>query len=254
MIWILFAGKGKTFTVMVIADKKREPLWVGELELKQNTAGFRPHKIRILKKNGKNVTDEEYYPTKDFIEILKKANRIMVSKETSPKNKEELENLFKAYQLKFETVDICRHCRLQMRFNFLNKSSVKYGKELICPDCAKDELKKALRNSKQHMGDSTMEFFDRVLDRTKDFDKTLSMLSADRLDEATTKYDTVISSKDEKRTPIKSLPIHKRLKDLLLKKSKDLMPVQSLAVESGLLERKNLMIVSATATGKTLIG
>ncbi|WNY28550.1 ATP-dependent RNA helicase DbpA [Methanimicrococcus stummii] len=254
MLWILFAGKGKTFTVMVIEDKKREPSWVGELELKQNTAGFRPHKIRVLKKNGKTLADEEYVPTKDFIEILKKANRVMVSKETSPKNRQELENMLGAYQLKFDTVDICRHCLLQKRFNFLNKSSVKYGKELICPDCAKDELKKALRNSKQHMGDSTMDFFDRILDRTKDFDKTLSMLNADRLDESTTKYDTVVSSKDEKRMPIKALPIHKRLKDLLLKKSKDLMPVQSLAVESGLLKHKNLMIVSATATGKTLIG
>ncbi|MDV0445917.1 ATP-dependent RNA helicase DbpA [Methanimicrococcus sp. At1] len=254
MLWILFAGKGKTFTVMVIADKKREPLWVGELELKQNTAGFRPHKIRVLKRNGKTLADEEYVPTKDFIETLKKANRVMVSRETSPKNRQELEDMLGAYQLKFDTVDICRHCLLQKRFNFLNKSSVKYGKELICPDCAKDELKKALRNSKQHMGDSTMDFFDRVLDRTRDFDKTLSMLNADRLDASTTKYDTVVSSKDEKRMPIKALPIHKRLKDLLLKKSKDLMPVQSLAVESGLLEHKNLMIVSATATGKTLIG
>ena len=254
MLWILFTGKGKTFTVMVIADKKREPLWVGELELKQNTAGFRPHKIRVLKKNGKNAADEEYYPTKNFIEMMKKVNRIMVSKDTSPQNKEELENMLKAYQLKFDTVDICRHCLLQKRFNFLNKSSVKYGKESICPDCAKDELKKALRNSKHHMGDSTMDFFDRVLDRTRDFDKTLSMLNADRLDEATTKYDTVVSSKEEKKKAIKTLPIHKRLKDLLLKKSKDLMPVQSLAVEAGLLERKNLMVVSATATGKTLIG
>ncbi|MDR2944535.1 MAG: DEAD/DEAH box helicase [Methanosarcinales archaeon] len=254
MLWILFAGKGKTFTALIIEDKKREPLWVGELELKQNTAGFRPYKIRVLKKNGKTLSDEEYYSAKEFIDLLKKANRIMVSKETSPKNRGELEDMFKAYQLKFDIVEICRHCLLQKRFNFLNKSSVKYGKEYICPDCANDELKKALRNSKHHMGDAAMDFFDRVMDRTKDFDKTLSMLNADHLDETTTKYDTVVSSKDEKRMPIKSLPIHKRLKDLLLKKSKDLMPVQALAIEAGLLKHQNLMIVSATATGKTLVG
>ena len=254
MLWILFAGKGKNFAVMVIADKKREPLWFGELELKQNTAGFRPHKIRVLKKGGKTLSDEEYYPTKDFIELLKKASRLMISKETSPQKQQETADMLKAYQKEAEIVDICRHCLLVRRFNFINKSSVKYGKERICPDCAKDELQKALRNSKQHMGDSTMEFFERVLDRTKDFDKTLSMLNADRLDENTTKYDTVVSSKDEKTIPIKSLRIHKRLKDLLLKKSKDLMPVQTLAVEAGLLKNENLMIVSATATGKTLIG
>lgn len=254
MLWILFAWKGKNFTVMVIADKKREPLWVGELELKQNTAGFRPHKVRVVKKNGKMLSDEEYYPTKEFIELMKGANRIMSDRDMPATKAEELTDMLKAYQLKADTVNICRHCLLQRRFNFINKSSVKYGKEIICPDCAKDELKKALRNSKQHMGDSTMEFFERVLDRTKDFDRTISMLNAERLDESTTKYDTVVSSKDEKKMPIKSLKIHKRLKDLLLKKSKDLMPVQTLAVEAGLLENKNLMIVSATATGKTLIG
>ncbi|MCL2863117.1 MAG: DUF5814 domain-containing protein [Methanimicrococcus sp.] len=254
MLWILFAWKGKSFTVMAIADKKREPLWTGELELKQNTAGFRPHKVRVVKREGKVLSDEEYYPTKDFTELMKKANRIMTARDTPVIKTEELTCMFKAYQLKNDTVDICRHCLLQRRFNFINKSSVKYGKETICPDCAKDELKKALRNSKQHMGDSTVEFFERVLDRTKDFDKTISMLNADRLDESTTKYDTIVSSDNERKMPVKSLRIHKRLKDLLLKKSKDLMPVQTLAVEAGLLEKKNLMIVSATATGKTLIG
>jgi Superfamily II helicase, archaea-specific len=254
MLWILFSGKAKNLAVMVIADKMREPMWVGELELKQNTAGFRPHKVRVLKRNGKALSDEEYYPTKEFVELLKKANRIMISKDMPAEKTAELESLFKAYQLKADIVDICRHCLLLKRFNFLNKSAVKYGKEFICPDCAGDELRKALRNSKHHMGDSTMEFFEKVLERTKDFDKTLSMLNADRLDENTTKYDTVVSSKNEKKMPVKSLRIHKRLKDLLLKKSKDLMPVQTLAIESGLLQNKNLMIVSATATGKTLIG
>ena len=254
MLWILFTGKGKNLAVMVIEDKKREPLWVGEPELKQNTAGYRPHKIRILKKNGKRLSEEEYYPTKEFIELLKKANRIMISKDISPQKHQEITDMLKAYQKEADIVAICRHCLLAGRFNFINKSSVRYGKEMICPDCAKDELQKALRNSKQHMGDSTMEFFERILDRTKDFDKTMAMLNADRLDENTTKYDTVVSSKNEKKLPIKSLRIHKRLKDLLLKKSKDLMPVQALAVDAGLLENKNLMIVSATATGKTLIG
>lgn len=240
--------------MMVIADKKREPLWVGELELKLNTAGYRPHKIRVVKKDGIILTDEEYYPTKEFTELIKKVNRIMISKDMPENKAEELADTLQAYHVEPDTVAVCRHCLLQRRFNFINKSSVKYGRETICPDCAKDELKKALRNSKQHMGDSTMEFFERVLDRTKDFDKTLSMLNADRLDESTTKYDTIVSSEDEKKMPVKSLSVHKRLKDLLLKKSKDLMPVQALAVEAGLLENKNLMIVSATATGKTLIG
>lgn len=254
MQWIVLAEKGQKFSVMVIEDKKKEPLWFGELEIKHNTAGYRPYKIRVLKQNGKEISDEMYVSSKEFIELLKKVNRILISKDTPPEKECQLTDMLLAFQLKYERVKICRFCLLNKRFNFINSASVKYGREMICPDCAKEELKKALRNSKHHMGDSTMDFFNRVLDRTKDFDKTLSLLNADRLDETTTKYDTVVSSKDEKKTPIKSLPIHKRFKDLLLKKSKDLMPVQTLAVDAGLFKNENLMIVSATATGKTLIG
>jgi helicase len=254
MLWVVFAGKGQKFSVMVIEDKKKEPLWFGELEMKQNTAGYRPHKIRVLKKEGKELSDEEYVPSKTFLELLKKAGRIIISKDTPPEKDCQLTDMLLAFQLKYERAAICRFCLLGKRFNFINKSSVKYGKEVICPDCAKAELKKALRNSKQNMSDATIEFFENVLNRTKDFDKTISMLNVTRLDDDVTKFDTVFSSSEEKKTAIKTLPIHRTFKTLLLKKSKELMPVQTLAVDAGLFERKNLMIMSATATGKTLIG
>ncbi|WP_338097046.1 DUF5814 domain-containing protein [Methanolapillus ohkumae] len=239
---------------MIILDKNKEPLWTGELELKENTAGFRPHKIRILKREGKELSDEEYFQSKDFINLLKKANRIMVASGGSPDREKELSSLLCAYQLKYENVNICRFCRMAQRFNFINKSSVRYHKEKICPDCAKDELRKVLKNSRQNMGDTTVDFFYETLLRTKDFEKTVAMLSAGRLDPEVTKYDTVKSVTAEKLTGIKKLPIHKRLKNLLLSKSETLLPVQSLAVDAGLLLGKNLLVVSATATGKTLVG
>ena len=64
MLWILFAGKGNNFTVMIIEDKKKIPLWTGEMELRENTAGFRPHKIRVLSRDGKPVKDESYVQSK----------------------------------------------------------------------------------------------------------------------------------------------------------------------------------------------
>ncbi|MDV0447077.1 ATP-dependent RNA helicase DbpA [Methanosarcinaceae archaeon Ag5] len=254
MLWILFAGKGQKFTVMTILDKKKEPLWTGELELKENTAGFRPHKIRILKREGKELSDEEYIQSKEFINLLKKANRIMIATGCSAAQENELKSMLSAYQLKYEYVNICRFCLLQKRFNFINKSSIRYHKEMICPECAKDELKKVLKNSRQNMGDSTVDFFYETLLRTKDFDKTASLLSADRLDPEVTRYDTIRSAGSEKQFPVKKLRIHNRLKNLLLAKSDQLLPVQSMAVDAGLLDGKNLMVVSATATGKTLIG
>lgn len=59
-----------------------------------------------------------------------------------------------------------------------------------------------------------------------------------------------------KKTELKvdELNISQEFKEILLEKGiKKLLPIQELAVKSGLLEGVNLLIVSATATGKTLI-
>jgi helicase len=53
---------------------------------------------------------------------------------------------------------------------------------------------------------------------------------------------------------LQQLAIDDRLKRSLGKQVSKLLPVQSIAVKSGLLDGKDLLVVSATATGKTLIG
>ena len=60
--------------------------------------------------------------------------------------------------------------------------------------------------------------------------------------------------KVERTIKVKDLPVHDEFKKLLLQQMDELMPVQALSVEAGLLERKNQLIISATATGKTLVG
>jgi len=50
------------------------------------------------------------------------------------------------------------------------------------------------------------------------------------------------------------LPVREELKKILLQQMDELMPVQALSVGAGLLDRKNQLIISATATGKTLVG
>ncbi len=254
MLWILFAGKGNNFTVMVIEDKKKIPLWTGEMELRENTAGFRPHKIRVLSRDGKPVKDESYVQSKVLIDLMRKANRIMIANGFSAKRDKELLSMLAGYQLKPVFADVCRFCLLEGRFDFVTKSSVICNNERICMDCAKKELLKALRNSRQNFGDSTVEFFEQVLERTKDLDRTIAMLNPEKLDPEVTRYDTVRSFREERKMPVRTLPIHNRLKDLLLKKAKFLLPVQALSVDAGLFEHRNLMVVSATATGKTLVG
>ncbi len=57
------------------------------------------------------------------------------------------------------------------------------------------------------------------------------------------------------RIRIDELPLPEKFKSVLKAEGvNELLPVQSLAVKNGLLEGENLLVVSATASGKTLIG
>ncbi|WP_297490493.1 DEAD/DEAH box helicase, partial [Thermococcus sp.] len=54
---------------------------------------------------------------------------------------------------------------------------------------------------------------------------------------------------------VDDLPVPEKFKEVLKSEGvSELLPVQSLAVKNGLLEGENLLVVSATASGKTLIG
>src|SRR5690606_12665629 len=71
-----------------------------------------------------------------------------------------------------------------------------------------------------------------------------------------TLYDTVTSGADRTpQVPVDKLGIPEGFIRILKREgNRVLRPVQVLAVDSGLLEGEDLMVVSATASGKTLIG
>ncbi|NYT19059.1 MAG: DEAD/DEAH box helicase, partial [Methanosarcinales archaeon] len=89
---------------------------------------------------------------------------------------------------------------------------------------------------------------------TRDLDRTIGMLSPEDLDLEYTRFDTIEAQTQLRQIRIKDIPLSKKFKQILLKKSDTLLPVQSLSVEKGLLKRKNQLVTSVTATGKTLIG
>ncbi|HIH73995.1 MAG TPA: DEAD/DEAH box helicase, partial [Methanosarcina sp.] len=249
-LWVLgYAEKSKVI-VMTIKDRMKQPLSVAELHIKENYKGPRPHKIRLL--SGKK--NEEFIPPQQFIELLRSANRIMLAEGGDPANEEAFLEMLKAFQLSADKVKICKHCWINKRFNFVNSKSIKYHDELICEECAKEELLRAVRSADAQYGEKSIDFLERVLHKTRDLDRTIRMLSPERLDPEFTRYDTIRTTPSEATVRVKNLPLAKTFKEMLLQKSETLLPVQALSVESGLLEGKNQFVVSATATGKTLIG
>lgn len=149
-LWVLGYAEKSKIIVMTIKDRMKQPLSVAELHIKESYKGPRPHKIRLL--TGKK--NEEFIPPQQFIEILRSANRIMLAEGGDPANEEAFLEMLKGFQLSADRVKICKHCWINKRFNFVNSKSIKYHDELICADCAKEELLRAVRSAGAQYGRS----------------------------------------------------------------------------------------------------
>lgn len=248
-LWVLSYAEKSKIIIMAIKDRMKQPLYVAELHVKDSYKGPRPHKIRLL--TGKK---EEFIPPQQFTELLRSANRIMLAEGGNPASEAAFLEMLKGFQLDADRVKICKHCWINKRFNFVNSKSIKFHNELICWECAKEELLRAIRSADVPYGEKSVDFLERVLSKTRDLDRTVRMLSPERLDPEFTRYDTIRTKPSEATVKIENLPLAKKFKEILLHKSETLLPVQALSVEAGLLEGKNQFVVSATATGKTLIG
>ncbi|MFP4655397.1 MAG: DUF5814 domain-containing protein [Methanohalobium sp.] len=248
-LWTVVSAQKTKFTIMPIKNKKKVPLFLGELILSKTSAGPRPHKFKVYK-DGKG----EYRLPDEFIDLLRLSGRIMVVKGGYSDQESDFLEMLKGFQLNGDYVNACRHCLLKYKFNFVNKKSIRYHKELICEDCAKEELENALNNAQCRYGEEAVEHLKELLFKTRDFDRTLGMLNPESIDSELTHYDTIESNPGVSSVKINELPIAKKFRKHLLKKSESLLPVQSLSVKKGLLDGKNQLVMSATATGKTLIG
>ncbi|MBC7085862.1 MAG: DEAD/DEAH box helicase [Methanomethylovorans sp.] len=248
-LWILVNTENSKLFVMVIKGARKLPVFTGEVILKNTAAGARPYKFKVYRDN-----KEEYLTPADFIDLLRMAARIMIAKGGNENTESSFFNMLKGFQLEGEYVNVCRFCLLKRRFNFLNRRSIKYHSEKICKECAKEELFKVINSPYCHYSDEAKQHIEEMLLQTRDFDRTVATLNPENLDKELTKFDTVEASFDAKTVKIIDLPISNKFKELLLKKSDELLPVQTLAVDAGLFKGKHQLVTSVTATGKTLIG
>src|SRR6056297_3567011 len=141
-LWILVSAERSKLIIMPIRDKKKIPVFVGELEIRKSPTGVRPHKFRV-DKNG----NEELRPPSELIDLLRIADRIMLAKGSDQQQSSSFMDMLQDFQLSADVVNACRFCLLNYRFNFLNRKSIKYHNEKICEDCAIDELHRTFRTS-----------------------------------------------------------------------------------------------------------
>ncbi|HDN65629.1 MAG TPA: DEAD/DEAH box helicase, partial [Methanosarcinales archaeon] len=230
--------------IMQVKDFQKTPIFCGTLTLAKTGRGMRPQKF---------MSENHFKKPSEAIEMLRSADLILLASGDLQTAREFVEML-KGYQLSCRSVRLCRYCLLENKFTPIDKRSIKSRNEMLCPDCALGELHRELAHTK--LGEAGLERIEKTLLRTRDLDRVFGMLDPERLDHDLTLYSTIAATKptDAKPVKISDLPLPGRFGKLLFGKIKELLPVQALSVENGLLKGTSQLVISETATGKTLIG
>jgi putative ATP-dependent RNA helicase len=227
-------------------NSRRKPIFYGYLKLKRFKNRIKLSKFII--KNDKEVL----LPPKEAIKLLRKQKVFLVEQDL------DTEKILENFNIEFKRTKICKHCTIEGYITIIHHNSAYFFQnDYLCRICAEEEIKKELRYKKFDL--RTFKNFKRILDITGDLNKVLSIFDPNfnpTMNPDLTLYDKISSKKDEdiQKTRIDEIKISNDLKNIFKREGEYLLPIQSLALGNGLLNGENLLIVSATASGKTLIG
>ncbi|WP_227133844.1 DEAD/DEAH box helicase [Halorubellus salinus] len=233
----------------VVVQSGGERALRGKLEPKETSAGPRPGKFRVV-----DGSSEEPRSPDEFVDLARRADRIRISEQTSQPARDELRELLDGYQLSAKVVRTCRYCATDGRYSpITSDTAIKAGRDEICPDCARAELEQELAFHGEFTADAKDRLEELMVD-VRDLGRIKNLLEG-QLDPDLTKFDEISATTDDiDLVGVDTLDLHPGIQNHLEGRFDTLLPVQSLAVENGLFEGKDQLVVSATATGKTLVG
>lgn len=176
-----------------------------------------------------------HFKDDDFDLILGNAKTVFI-----PNNEEvDLKHLHDLGLPSIRRIDYCTQClRIKPPFYSFNDN-------YVCGVCAERIINKRTSNT------FLQKFIFKKLKSIKNLNKVLSLLdNSEDLNYENTFYNKIPKKEYNSKLNIKELKLPLKLINLL---PKDLTEVQELSINKGLLEGKNLLIVSPTGTGKTLV-
>lgn len=246
MLSVIIHPQQSKILVLPVKDNATEPVFHGILTLKNTPKGARAGRFRI-----RQGDKDEFKSPDELIKLLRLADKILIA-EGNEKSEAGFKELLKAYQLDYGYTRTCSLCLNAGKYTTTGSNSILFHNEPICEECAKSELLREVKS--QRIGKHGHERLIKLLLEKRNLDSVLAMLSPEKLDSGLTRYDTIEACRVRTSIKVKDMPIHDDFKKILSGQLEELLPVQALSVNAGLLEGKNQLIVSATATGKTLVG
>lgn len=206
----------------------------------------------------------KFYDTRTVKDLVLGAEEVIFDEEIAPDHEAMFDDLFSRYQVERAPVhaQFCTYCAREGRFTLLPPGQVfrSYNDQKTCKRCAGRVLLKELKTytkvSKKLKG-----LLRNLLLKFKDVERIASMFSpkfnpAKRTE--LTLYDKILPGpRERERKPrrVRDLPFGRPFRELLVDRGiTALTPVQALAIDQGLLDGRDMLVVSATSSGKTLVG
>lgn len=216
---------------------------VGQVELAETPKGIRPKEYRVRQVGRRQFKNT---PTKELANLLR-STEVMLTAPSPP-----FEAFLADLQVKPRPLDACRLCLLEDRVTQVReRDAVRYGKERICMPCARRELRREVAHFGR-MARGAVGHLDELLYRYRDVDRVLAAVQPETSRKRSTLYDRVEAQAVGETQALHELPLPRPFVEAA--GVERLMPVQQLSVEAGLLFGKDLLVVAATASGKTFIG
>lgn len=228
-------------------NTKRKPEFVGTLKFSENEEEYILNKYIVHSEN-----EDKLKPPAEAVELLRSQAVFLATRDKV------MEKILKSLHIKARFTRICPHCIYEGYITIINKDcSFNYHGQSICEDCANETIKREMKL--RRYDSASFPTFKKILTKTGDLDTVLNMFSP-RFDPLK-HNDLTIFDKVKVKTdkipdiPISRLKIPKDFKEVLMSKGDfNLLPVQLLALKAGVLKGEDLLVVSATGSGKTLIG
>ena len=234
-------------------NHKREPEFVGNIKFSDDGDSLSINRF-VADYNFKENSslNEKLIPPSEVNKLLRSQAVFLATPD------EKVERFLKSLNIKVRHTKVCDYCAYEGNITVVNSSySYKYNNQLICKDCAMDTIKQEIKL--QGFDKKIFRNLKSTLEKTNDLEKTLSVLSPHfdplknrklTLFDKTRKPKHIVPPVDMKR-----LKIPKNFRSILIDCGNDkLLPVQYLAIKEGLLKGEDLLVVSATGSGKTLVG
>jgi helicase len=195
--------------------------------------------------------------------LLKKGKYLLLEESLSPRLKEGINRYLDDFQISITVKEFknCPYCAMENRITLMNSKQTFFGMNNaeICQLCALKELQRELKGKGVLLSPAIIDYLKKLLQQSKSVSKCIDILHGNQKYGSGSIIKEVEKILGEYKEPTPITQLKKYLpdyiqKNLVSRSIESLLPVQVMALKSGLLHGKSQLIVAETSAGKTLVG